>query len=146
MISLCSYPMCLMRRSFDGFGTPRLMLFNRLLFGVLIVFAGNRVCGVGNLRWITALSIWQLDRNLLESSRFARESFSSLCDIFLFFSRLICVVVVRILAQSGTNVSCGYASSCVIMEIPSGSLRLFFFCSCNRSADASFIGFLQLIA
>jgi hypothetical protein len=99
MISLCSYPMCLMRRSFDGFDTPRLMLFNRLLFGVLIVFAGNRVCGVGNLRWITALSIWQLDRNLLESSRFARESFSSLCDIFLSFSRLICVVVVRILAQ-----------------------------------------------
>jgi hypothetical protein len=83
MISLVSYPMCLMRRSFDGFGTANLMLFNRLLFGVLVVFVGNRVCGVGYLRWIAALSIWQVERNLLESSRFARESFCSLCDIFL---------------------------------------------------------------
>jgi hypothetical protein len=45
MILLGSYPMCLMRRSFDGFGTPSLMLCNRFLFGVV-----NGVCGKSRVR------------------------------------------------------------------------------------------------
>jgi hypothetical protein len=45
MILLGSYPMRLMRRSFDGFGTLSLMLFNRFLFGV-----DNGVCGKSHVR------------------------------------------------------------------------------------------------